>query len=369
MEIEKNYDRKSKVVAHISFGGVGGQPMACLNLALEGIKDSKQIIAWYGNEEVAEQYLHLCENHGIPYAIFHKSPGLDLGTQLQIKSWFENYKPDYVFCHAPAWVFCGLVYRGLSRKVSVLVVEHHSNALKGAKEWVLSGLIPFLVNRVIYLSDEYRHQVTAKIPYIRWFRNTSVIPNGLAVGKIPYPPTPVAGTIGMQGRMFEGKDYETLFRSFARLGPELRLIIVGDGPDRPLLEKLSVELDIDSRVKFLGSLKHSELMDAMRTWDVFVHSTDGETMSVAIMEAQTLGLPIVASRVSGVTSAIRDNFNGLLFEPRDVNSLTEKLRNVLYDERVRENLSNNARKHALAHFSIEQVWEKYKNIMGLDVEV
>ena len=84
------------------------------------------------------------------------------------------------------------------------------------------------------------------------------------------------------------------------------------------------------------------------------------------MEAQTLGLPIVASRVSGVTSAIRDNFNGLLFEPRDVNSLTEKLRNVLYDERVRENLSNNARKHALAHFSIEQVWEKYKNIMGLE---
>jgi len=245
----------------------------------------------------------------------------------------------------------------------VVVVEHHSNALKGPKEWILSSLVPVFSDHVVYLSEQYVNQVLEKLPFLRFFSRRSVIPNGLLMSRFEIASDREAGVIGMSGRMDVGKDYETLIRAFASIDADVRLSLIGDGPDRVMLQNLCSDLNIEDRVTFHGLMMNNEVLKTMSSWDIFVLSTEGETMSVAIMEAQALALPVVASNVSGVTSAINDNHNGLLFEVGSTKSLREKLLTLLDDGELKHRLASAAATYARDHYSIDKTWAQYHKII------
>ncbi len=355
--------RLSRPVAHIVFSGVGGLPTSCLNLAIAAKKDSEQVIAWYGNEPLADQHRVACETNQIPYKYFLKKPGLDLLTQIEIGRWLKEMNPCSIVCHAPASLFCGIYLKYFSGDTKVIGVEHHSNALKGLKEWILSALAPLVSDHMVYLSNEYLNQVEKKLPFLKFVKKRTVIPNGLDLSKFQFPATSVPGLVGMQGRMVTGKDYETLIRAFAGLGSGFSLSLIGDGPDRARLEQICIELRIESRVVFHGTLSNAEVIEQMSQWECFVLSTYGETMSVAIMEAHALGLPVVASAVSGVTSAVENNVTGLLFEVGNAEALLEKLKDVLHDSKSRQNLSMAARQRAENCYSIDRSWAQFRTII------
>jgi glycosyltransferase involved in cell wall biosynthesis len=133
--------------------------------------------------------------------------------------------------------------------------------------------------------------------------------------------------------------------------PEASLAIVGDGPDRAVLERHAREM-IPGRFFFTGALSHKDALATMLAADVFVLNSSYEGLSHFLIEAQVLGVPTVATRVGGNPEVITHDQSGILINSRDRRELTAALRTLLPDEALRARLSEGAKRSA-QRFSTE----------------
>lgn len=142
------------------------------------------------------------------------------------------------------------------------------------------------------------------------------------------------------GRITTEKQVDVLIRAFARLDPALgvTLELVGDGDQRPALERLAGELGVRERVTFHGRTSDEDLRAALTRASVFAIASIAELQSIATMEAMASGLPIVAADAVALPHLVHDGENGYLFAPGDVEELAARLTDVLAqgpDERRR----------------------------------
>ncbi|MBL8080154.1 MAG: glycosyltransferase family 4 protein [Anaerolineales bacterium] len=146
------------------------------------------------------------------------------------------------------------------------------------------------------------------------------------------------------GRLTNWKGVETLLLAVSQVN-DLEVHILGDGPEYPLLFNLAEQLHLSSRVKFLGSLDHTILLNIMRKMDVLVLGSSYEGLSHTLLEACSISLPCVASNSGGNQEIISDGENGLLFNYGDVNVLAALLQLLHNDEELRLKLARKARQH------------------------
>lgn len=128
------------------------------------------------------------------------------------------------------------------------------------------------------------------------------------------------------GRLERQKNVPFLIEAFARAAHQdgrLRLVLLGNGDMQPTLERRVVELGIAERVQFAGRVEN--VFDYMREADFFVLPTFAEGMSNALLEAMSVGLVPIATRVSGSTDLIEDRRTGALFEVNDRASFMDAL--------------------------------------------
>jgi len=144
-------------------------------------------------------------------------------------------------------------------------------------------------------------------------------------------------SVGSLGRPYAYKGFDTVIRALpvvlARL-PNVRYVIVGEGDDRPRLEKLAAELEVTSHVTFAGSVSDEELAEYYRSCDVFVLPSkagvrnggwEGEGFGRVYVEAALAGKPVVGSTGGGAAEAVLGGKTGLLVEP----SSAEQTANVI----------------------------------------
>jgi glycosyltransferase involved in cell wall biosynthesis len=137
-----------------------------------------------------------------------------------------------------------------------------------------------------------------------------------------------------------------------RACPDVRLLIVGDGPARPSLERR-----LGPAAKFVGYKTGEELADHYAACDLFAFASLTETFGNVILEAMASGLPVVAVRAGGPGDTVRPDETGFLVEPTDPSSaMAECLRRLSEDRALRLRLSEAARAYALS-----QTWDA---IMG-----
>jgi glycosyltransferase involved in cell wall biosynthesis len=140
--------------------------------------------------------------------------------------------------------------------------------------------------------------------------------------------------------------------------PQVRLLIVGDGPVRIDLEKLDAQLHDrntgqESPVIFAGARQDiSRLLGAV---DIFVLPSLNEALPIVILEAMAVGLPVVATRVGGVPEIVQDGATGLLVAPGDEAGLLAALNRLAEDTALRAKLADAGRKQVRAQFTIEQM--------------
>ena len=197
-----------------------------------------------------------------------------------------------------------------------------------------------------------------------------LLPNGVDIRQ--FHPTDAsertadrAFRLGMAGGMTRGKDQATLVRAVASLRDaemDVRLVLMGDGPERAGLEHLSARLGASSAVTFTGQLPPRELAERLRTLDVYVQSSQGETQSTAILQAQAPGLPVVGTRVSGIIGAVKDGVDGLLVEPRSVESLSAAIRLLAERSDLARAYGRSARDRIVREFSLERMTRGYLDL-------
>lgn len=150
------------------------------------------------------------------------------------------------------------------------------------------------------------------------------------------------------GRLAQEKNWETLLRAFAIVYPEhpdLRLVLLGDGPSREDLQSLAAELGIAERVTFIGSIPFGEVPNYLKAADAFSFASVTETQGLVTIEAMAAGLPVVAVDGSGTRDIVEHGKQGLLVE-NDADALARGIHELLSDPHKMKRFSNSALKKA-----------------------
>ena len=143
--------------------------------------------------------------------------------------------------------------------------------------------------------------------------------------------------LAFAGRLGPQKALDTLLEALSRV-PDVRLVVVGDGPDRAMLERRAAEL-VDDRVRFTGSVPREDVLRLFRAADAAVLPSAWENLPHTVVEALAVGCPVIATRVGGVPEVVRDGENGLLVEPNDPAALASAITRFLADPSLRERLA------------------------------
>jgi glycosyltransferase involved in cell wall biosynthesis len=138
--------------------------------------------------------------------------------------------------------------------------------------------------------------------------------------------------------------------------PAARLAIAGDGVERTPIERQIAELELGERVALLGSIDN--VAGLLSAADVFVQPGWSESFPYSILEAMSLGLPIVATAVGGVGEAIEDGVTGRLVPPQDAERLAAAVVDLLSNRGRANELGEAGRERMMSRFRFRPMIEK-----------
>lgn len=226
---------------------------------------------------------------------------------------------------------------------------------------------------VCAISDFARLQLQKCAPQCEW-NKIDVTRLGVDLSVFnPRPPrlAPRPLEILCVGRLAPAKAQHVLIGASEKLireGREVRLTLVGDGPDRKKLEKQVQERNLAGHVILKGSLNQKRVRELYAQADVFALSSFAEGVPVVLMEAMAMEIPCVATRVAGVSELIRDEIDGLLVEPGDDESLARAIARLHDDPALGVRLGQSARQHVNQEYNlrknVERLAEVFSNRLG-----
>jgi glycosyltransferase involved in cell wall biosynthesis len=175
--------------------------------------------------------------------------------------------------------------------------------------------------------------------------------------------------IGAVGRLSGEKAFDVLIRAVHALrgrGRDVRLVIVGEGGDRPALEQLIAQSGLTDRVTLAGW--QADVRGYFEAMDVFALSSLREGLPNVLLEAMALEVPVVATRVNGVPRLVRHGANGLLVEAGDPAPLAAALDHLLADADLQTAFRAAGRETVEGRFSFEARMRKlsqlYDELLG-----
>jgi glycosyltransferase involved in cell wall biosynthesis len=363
--------KKGKKVLHILYSGLGGHGNVFMSMVdADKEKAFRYAAVFMGIEPVKEEYMQKCNERDIPFSAVRKKPGFDTKAFFGVYKAIRKHRPDIVFLHTPTNILPAILYR-FSRllRVGIFVRETQPNHLKTTKEWVGLYIAMLSAKRIFFLSEQFRDDVKKKLGIFFRNRKSRVIPNGIDLDIFqPVQQTGIPNgslMMGMQGRLYKTKDHITLLKALAQLKdkpyyPGMMLRLAGDGVMRPELEQLASDLGISDKVQFLGMLKELELSIFLRSLNIYIHASLGETMSTALMQVMACRLPIIASDVKGINNMVTHGKNGLLVPKQDPQALALAIDELYCDTELQKKLAGNGYAYGQQHFSNMRMWADYK---------
>jgi len=259
----------------------------------------------------------------------------------------------------------------------VAMVVHFN--LSQADEWVDKGAIPRdgahfcaiqtfeavtlpQLDALIYVSDFMRRELERRIPALAHVP-AQVIPNFLDDPGEPEASVPEADliTVGTLEYRKNQRYALEIVRAAKRQGRRLTLTVVGDGPDRAMLETYADELDIAGRVRFTGFVAHAAgLMSAHRAC---LHVAHMENLPLTLIEALSRGLPVFAPPAGGMPEVFEDGVQGSLIPLDDAAEAARRILHWLDDPIRMAEACSLSRRRFLERFEAERVAARLADFM------
>ena len=257
----------------------------------------------------------------------------------------------------------------LARLRGVPVVLHVHGARFDA---FLDGLSPLALGiarfiarraaRVVVLSGEWEQKLAVRLPGA----HLAVIENG-----VTEPPLIEASKINGEiivlflGNLCQRKGIWDLAACAKTLPPCVRLVLVGGEEDPGIagnLRKYLAHEGLEDRVELVGPAVGEAKFRWLRSADIFVLPSYAEGVPISMLEAATVGLPLIVTPVGGIPSVLSDGEHALFVQPGDHNALANAINRLAETPALRAKLGAAARKHVLERYGIERTARKYLDL-------
>jgi glycogen(starch) synthase len=368
------------MVVRLFFPWIGGTERQALKLARELMKEGIQVQVVTGRwtrgtpKRETVEGVRVFRNHTL-WEFFGIKGFRKLGGYLYILTliwhlWRKRHTYDLIHVHALNYhTFAAvLVGRWLGRPVVTKLANSGSASdikkMRLGQQLALSHLmmpIALHSDRFVALSRTgVQELVAAGVPGTR----IAQIPNGVEISRRDERSYMLHSPVRLifVGRMHEQKGVDILLRSFRELrrrrpGKKISLRLVGDGPNRAKLMAMAERIKVSRHLEFVGD--RDDVAELLEESDIFVLPSRAEGLSNALLEAMSVGLPVVASNVPGNEGVIEHGHNGLLCKVDDPNSLATELTRLLDDTELREAIGRRARLTVEERYGLHSVARQY----------
>ena len=362
--------RRRLKVAQLLYCGLGGHGSVAFSLiAGDTERTWTHALCFIGIEPLLPAYAAQCADAGIGYRYVPTRPGKPWRSWRAVRQWLETERPDALIVHSATALPVCLRFAA-RHNVPVIVVEHSAPLIRRSRDWGLSAVALLLADRTVLVSSRMGAAMEKRFGRRLVRAKASVIPNGVdsrlfhAAGGQDAARASVT-RLGMAGRFAAPKRQAFLVSLIERLrartdGREWQLTLAGDGEKRGSVERLAT--DTEQHVAFAGMLAEAELARWFRTLDIYVHASDGEAQSTAILQAMASALPVVASDVDGLSEQVESGF-GLTLTNGDPGAWVEALRELADAPDRRAAMGREARRRCEEEFSAPAMHARYDQLI------
>ena len=295
----------------------------------------------------------------------------------QLTRLFRRERPDII--HSRNWATIEATLAAKLAGIRAIVHSEHGRDLQTMgpqprRRRIFRRISYACADRVFCVSEELREFYCEQLGMKPDFFD--VIPNGVDVRQFSPNPRmrsqvraklaagPHTMVVGTVGRLDPVKDHITLLRAAdiaLRKGVDLKLVIVGEGPQRAALEnQLSRTPHLARRTVFTGESKN--VADWLNSFDLFVLPSVSEGMSNTLLEAMAVGITPIATAVGGNREVVEHELSGLLVPSGDAKQISEFIVQLAASPEWLESLGKRARERIVTQFSIERMVNRYSEM-------
>jgi glycosyltransferase involved in cell wall biosynthesis len=296
------------------------------------------------------------------YLVRPVHPIKDIMALFEIIRFLREQRPNIVACHSSK--------AGLLGRIAACVVG--GPAVFTAHGWAFSEGVPPYKRRGYILAEKMASFLTQKIITVSQYDYRLAQRCGIDKKKLVCVHNGVHGIpkdmseahpgqdpvrICMVARFDQPKDHLILIRALSSLMEyNWHLDLVGDGPLQNDMEATCRHMGIFERITFQGY--RSDIPSILKKAQLFVLTSKWEGFPCSILEAMRAGLPVVASDVGGVSESVQDTVNGFLVPRGDVDALTDRLKKLISNPGLREDMGRNGRKIFEDQFSFTKMADR-----------
>ncbi|WP_456380987.1 glycosyltransferase [Thiolapillus sp.] len=313
------------------------------------------------------------EAQGIPVETCSKQGGLDIAATKRLRGFIREFQANVVHSHN---VICNYyAAMALMSNTGVLLVNtrHGIGDMPIKQNW-LYGLSLLRTNRAVGVCNATSNMLRRQFPVFS--RKIVTVRNGIVLDayqkRSPKSHQWLTEQLSVPGdtmlvaivaRLNMIKNHSMLFRAFRLVlesVPGARLLVIGDGELRSVLEREVRRMGLKEKIIFLGDRR--DVATLLSGVDLFVLSSLKEGYSISLLEACASALPLVATNAGGNSEIVQHNNNGLLVENGDVNSLADSIIAILTSDRKRQEYGSNSRAWVEREGTVRGMCRKYEAI-------
>ncbi len=355
----------------ISFGGVERRRLSLAKHLDKSLFEQKLICTSHRGEMIED-----IRNAGVEvFEIGNLKSPFHWSQHKKVQKIIDEYKPDII--HGA--VFEGVTMAAINgwlKKVPFVIIEETSDPKNRSwKGHFLMKLFSKLADRVVGVSksvtDEYlKDQLKISSKKVTLINNGVALPREVSDIEISEAKTKWGirkddFVVGSTGRMLldSHKRFSDLIKAFAKFAEKknnVKLLLIGDGPEKAGYERLAFELKISDKIIFTAY--QSDVTLFYKMMDVFSLVSSREAFGLVLAEAMLNQLPVVATKVGGMKYIVDDKETGFLVNPYQIDEIAEKFELLYNDRALCEILSNQGRKKALSEFTEENYTKRIEKL-------